>query len=227
MSGQETVMQDQGDLREQDEAVATERGAGDVGTSMSAVVVGNTDRIANLETALRNERNRHAATEDRLMQEQRAAVEQLTQQLNDALARVDLLSADLAKERSMQDTQPLQLQYSPRPSNSPALSQHTDHSGQPRSRSYSPTGSHSLHLYSTSSEFSLEAGTSRGEGINSGIFDVTIQPRDPPTFSGRTQDDPEVWVGQVSNFFRLVGGPPRKQVAYASALLQGIAQTWW
>ena len=36
-----------------------------------------------------------------------------------------------------------------------------------------------------------------------------------------------MWVGQVSNFFRLVGGPPQKQVAYASTLLQGTAQTWW
>ena len=34
-------------------------------------------------------------------------------------------------------------------------------------------------------------------------------------------------MGQVSNFFRLVGGPPQKQVAYASTLLQGTAQTWW
>ena len=59
------------------------------------------------------------------------------------------------------------------------------------------------------------------------MFNVHIKPRDPPTFSGRTQDDPEVWVGQVSNFFRLVGGPPQKQVAYASTLLQGTAQTWW
>ena len=36
-----------------------------------------------------------------------------------------------------------------------------------------------------------------------------------------------MWVGQVSNFFRLVGGPPQKQVAYASTLLQGTAQAWW
>ena len=36
-----------------------------------------------------------------------------------------------------------------------------------------------------------------------------------------------MWVGQVSNFFRLVGGPPQKQVDYASTLLQGTAQLWW
>ena len=36
-----------------------------------------------------------------------------------------------------------------------------------------------------------------------------------------------MWVGQVSNFFRLVGGSPQKQVAFASTLLQGAAQSWW
>jgi hypothetical protein len=36
-----------------------------------------------------------------------------------------------------------------------------------------------------------------------------------------------LWVGQVSNFFALVGGSAEKQVAYASTLLQGVAQTWW
>ena len=36
-----------------------------------------------------------------------------------------------------------------------------------------------------------------------------------------------MWVGQVSNFFRLVGGPPQKQIDFASTLLQGAAQTWW
>ena len=46
-------------------------------------------------------------------------------------------------------------------------------------------------------------------------------------FSGRTSDDPELWIGQVSNFFRLVGGSSAKQVAYASTLLHGSAQTWW
>ena len=65
------------------------------------------------------------------------------------------------------------------------------------------------------------------EGITSGVFDMQIKPRSPPTFSGRTQEDVEMWVGQVSNFFRLVGGPPQKQVAFASTLLQGAAQTWW
>ena len=57
-------------------------------------------------------------------------------------------------------------------------------------------------------------------------FDIRIMPRDPPTFLGRSSKDPERWVGQVSNFFRLVGGSEAKRVAYASTLLTGVAQTW-
>ena len=45
--------------------------------------------------------------------------------------------------------------------------------------------------------------------------------------SGRTSAKPELSVGQVSNFFCLVGGSSQKQVAYTSTLLQGAAQTWW
>ena len=62
-------------MRAQEESVGPVRGTGDVGTSMSEVVVGNTDSIANLETALRNERQRHAVVEDRLQREQRATVD--------------------------------------------------------------------------------------------------------------------------------------------------------
>ena len=36
-----------------------------------------------------------------------------------------------------------------------------------------------------------------------------------------------MWVGQMSNFFHLVGGPPQKQIAFALTLLQSAAQSWW
>ena len=115
-----------------------------------------------------------------------------------------------------------------RPDRSPAPSRHSDRPRRHRSPSRSSGGSRSSRSHrSHSRAASSQTGSSRGEARGSGIFDVQIKPKDPPTFSGRTNDDPEVWVGQVSNFFRLVGGPPRKQVAYASTLLQGTAQTWW
>ena len=58
-------------------------------------------------------------------------------------------------------------------------------------------------------------------------FDMQFQPRDPPCFSGKSTEDPEFWAGQISNFFRLVGGSHQKQVAFASTLLLGPAQHWW
>ena len=75
----------------------------------------NADKITNLENALAHERNRHALAEDRLHREQREIVEHLTQRLNNALARVDHLSADLAKERSLQDVAPPPLHKSAHP----------------------------------------------------------------------------------------------------------------
>ena len=179
-------------------------------------------------------------------------VEDLQRQLNEALARVDHLSADLAKEHSLYDVQswphlPHHL-ASPMPSVQPsqftkggeimadtirppqlsAQSRSSDHLRYYRSESCSSTGSHRSQ---TPGAFAGAAPSMtrfvRTKEINSGAFDMTIKPRNPPTFSRRTQDDAEMWVGQVSNFFCLVGGPPQKQVAFASMLLQGTAQSWW
>ena len=103
-----------------------------------------------------------------------------------------------------------------------------DHPGRPTSRVPPTREQRSPRPASRHSRAgSMAVSSHGGDPIMSGFFDVQIKPKDPPTFSGRTNDDPEVWVGQVSNFFRLVGGPPWKQVAYASTLLQGTAQTWW
>ena len=218
-------------------------------TSMQQSVVSNEERIADLERALRQERNRNAAAEKRLKTEQENVIESLTQRLNDALTRVDNLSADLAKERSLRDSVPrTTVQQSPRlrPIQSPlvytrpphfmqgpeidadeqdqhmpiAQSSHAARPGRSRSRSHASQRSRSSRSASSHAGIASETESSRGgKARNSGVFDVQIKPKDPPTFSGRTNDDPEVWVGQVSNFFRLVGGPPWKQVAYASTLL--------
>ena len=64
------------------------------------------DRLADLENALRHERERNAIAEKRLRTEQERRIESLTQRLNDALTRVDNLSADLAKERSLRESVP-------------------------------------------------------------------------------------------------------------------------
>ena len=190
--------------------------------------------------------------ENRVHYEEQGMVEKLKRQLNEALARVHRLSADLVKMRSLRDVQLLPYSYhspcqptSLRPLGQPPQfqlgdktmanttrsagssdqSQHSDHSRHHRSESCSSAGSRrSPSLGAPTDVASSRAGSVHREEINSGVFDVIIKPRNPPTFSGRTQDDPEMWVGQMSNFFRLVGGPPPKQVAYDSMLLQGTAQ---
>ena len=185
--------------------------------------------------------------ENRMHLAEQGMVEKLKRQLNEALTRVDRLSADLVKVRSLRDVQlspysyhspcqPVSLRPSVRPpqfqlgdetmadttrsAGSSDQSQHSDHSRHHRSESCSSIGSQRSQSSGASTDAApLRARSVHREGINSGVFDVEITPRDPPTFSGRTQDDPEMWVGQVSNFFRLVGGPPQKQVAFASTLL--------
>ena len=84
-------------------------------TSMQQMVVSNDERIADLERALCHERAMNVAVEQRLKTEQENVIESLTQRLNDALTRVDNLSADLAKERSLRDSVPrTTVQQSPR-----------------------------------------------------------------------------------------------------------------
>ena len=219
--------------------------------SMRDELVSNADKITNLEAILAQERRRHAEAERQLLRRQQDTVADLTAKLDDALTRVDRLSADLAKERSLQELAPPEQSAAPqmwqissprRPMQSLLYSQGDEHmvdaSGPPQQRSPAPTpyhhidrserrrsashssrGSRSFHLHSEHSEHTTRTRSPQGEQIKFGVFNVAIKPHDPPTFSGRTQDDPEVWVGQVSNFFRLVGGPPWKQVAYASTLL--------
>ena len=72
-------------------------------------VVSNAEKLTNLENALRDERCRHVVAEEQMQQEQQVIVGNLQRQLNEALARVDRLSADLAKERSLRDVPPVLL----------------------------------------------------------------------------------------------------------------------
>ena len=162
----------------------------------------------------------------------------MQRRLDEALTRVDRLSADLAKERSLHDVPPQpRMPHRPRrpaspvplvpppqfqlgdeimadttrPAGSHVESRHSDHPRHHRSESRSSRGSRrSRSPGAQGGAAPSRAGSVRREEIIPGVFDIQIKPRDPPTFSGRTQDDPEVWVGQVSNFFRLVGGPPQK-----------------
>ena len=149
--------------------------------------------------------------ENRVHHEEQGMVEKLKRQLNEALARVDRLSADLVKMRSLRDVQRLPYSYhspcqpaSLRPlgrppqfqlgdetmvdttrlAGSPVQSHHSDHLRHHRLESCSLRGSqHSWSPGAPARTAPSRARSVHREGINSGVFDVAIQPRDPPTFS--------------------------------------------
>ena len=127
----------------------------------------------------------------RLKTEQESVIESLTQRLNDALTRVDNLSADLAKERSLRDSVPrTTVQQSPRlrPVQSPvvytrpphfmqgpeidadeqdqhmpqAQSSHAARSGRSRSRSHASQRSRSSRSASSHAGTASETESSRG-----------------------------------------------------------------
>ena len=58
-------------------------------------------------------------------------------------------------------------------------------------------------------------------------FAVKIKPRQPPTFSGRVEEDVVTWTMQVRNYLSLTISSDEQQVAYMSTLLQGAAIDWW
>ena len=205
-------------------------------------------RILSLKAILEQERKSRCKTEQDLADHADKKIKQLTEQLDHALSRIDELSISVSKAESLKPQtvlQPLPTAQSPpvqytRPpqflnedeihassSDSRSISRShrsrsiSVHSRTHSQRSSSRTSSHSRASTSKTDSTRHSADRSRG------LFDVAIKPKDPPNFAGRTQDDPEIWVGQVSNFFRLVGGAERKKVAYASTLLTGVAQTWW
>ena len=83
---------------------------------------------------------------------------------------------------------------------------------------------HSDASVSSFQESELESSTNeRNIAAQQEDFDMQFQPRDPPTFSGKSSEDPEFWAGQISIVFRLVEASRRKQVAFASTLLLGPA----
>ena len=75
----------------------------------------------------------------------------------------------------------------------------------------------------------LDCGMPEGCGTEGSPvrFKIDLKPKDPPVFAGKTTEDVDIWVKQVSNFLTIIGGPDHIQVAYVANLLQGAAQHWF
>jgi hypothetical protein len=59
------------------------------------------------------------------------------------------------------------------------------------------------------------------------LFNVSIKPREPPTFSGERGQDITTWLHQVDDYLEFVQPGERQAVAYIILLLHGNARTWW
>ena len=59
------------------------------------------------------------------------------------------------------------------------------------------------------------------------LFNVSIKPREPPTFSGDKGQDVTAWLHQVDDYLEFVQPDDRQAVAYVILLLTGNARCWW
>ena len=57
-------------------------------------------------------------------------------------------------------------------------------------------------------------------------FQVELEPRQPPVFSGKGQDV-ETWLHLVDDYFALVKPSEDEKVAFIIHLLRGSARDWW
>ena len=75
----------------------------------------------------------------------------------------------------------------------------------------------------------LSAGISgqAGTSTQGPVFHVTMKPREPPVFSGKSHEDIENWIYTVSAYFRTVAAPEAQKVGYALTFLQDAAREWW
>ena len=53
------------------------------------------------------------------------------------------------------------------------------------------------------------------------------KPREPPTFSGRLNEDVHQWTAIVTQYFAMVSGKNQQQLTYAVSLLHGYAIEWY
>ena len=56
------------------------------------------------------------------------------------------------------------------------------------------------------------------------VFHITMKPKEPPIFCGKTNEDVESWIYMVSAYFRTVAAPEQQKVGYALTFLQDAAR---
>ena len=180
-------------------------------------------------------------------------IQELSQQLDTALNQIEELSTDLATTRSIMEAAKTQEKSTKEPIGEPSASQHQSHPELNLNQDFQSSFQGPLRsIDEADTEDSDEGieddkqpkwksvvGGSRNpskscgneEGCGTDVppakFDLSVKPRAPPVFSGKPNEDVEIWIQQVDNFLSLIGGPDRMQVAYVANVLQNAAQLWF
>ena len=75
---------------------------------------------------------------------------------------------------------------------------------------------------------SQQASTSAAAGGSSGPrLQIQMRPKEPPAFSGKKDQDVDIWLHQVDDYFALTKPTDADGVAYLVLMLQGFARDWW
>ena len=75
---------------------------------------------------------------------------------------------------------------------------------------------------------SQQASTSAAAAGSSGPrLQIQMRPKEPPAFSGKKDQDVEIWLHQVDDYFALTKPTDADGVAYLVLMLQGFARDWW
>ena len=88
-------------------------------------------------------------------------------------------------------------------------------------------GAFSLPIPAVPANLSAGVGGQTGTSTQGPVFHVTMKPREPPVFSGKSHEDIENWIYTVSAYFRTVAAPEAQKVGYALTFLQDAAREWW
>ena len=75
---------------------------------------------------------------------------------------------------------------------------------------------------------SQQASTSAAAAGSGGArLQIQMRPKEPPVFTGKKDQDVDIWLHQVDDYFALTKPTDADGVAYLVLMLQGFARDWW
>ena len=80
----------------------------------------------------------------------------------------------------------------------------------------------------SSQQASTSGAAAAGTGGSGGPrLQIQMRPKEPPMFTGKKDQDVDIWLHQVDDYFALTKPTDADGVAYLVLMLQGFARDWW